>query len=80
VIEHFIATKVDSSSLRSLVWKAEQSRLLAECKAWDSSLSIGDDGKADSPGHSAKYGSYALIDLKINKVIHIKLVQIQYGV
>ena len=46
------------------VWKAEQSRLLAECKAWDSSLSIGDDGKADSPGHSAKYGSYALIDLK----------------
>ena len=42
------------------VWKAEQSRLLAGCKAWDSSLSIGGDGRADSPGHSAKYGSYAL--------------------
>ena len=58
------------------VWEAEQLRLLAECKARDSSLSIGGDGRADSPGHSAKYGSYALIDLDTNKVIHIELVQV----
>ena len=58
------------------VWAAEQSRLLAECKAHDSSLSIGGDGRVDSPGHSAKYGLYALIDLDTNKVIHIELVQV----
>ena len=25
------------------------------------------DGKADSPGHSAKYGSYTVIDISCNK-------------
>ena len=59
------------------VWEGEQSMLLAECKARDSALSIGGDGRADSPGHSAKYGSYGLIDLDTNKVIHIELVQVQ---
>uniref|UniRef100_A0AAV2LZS8 Uncharacterized protein n=1 Tax=Knipowitschia caucasica TaxID=637954 RepID=A0AAV2LZS8_KNICA len=31
--------------------------------------------RADSPGHSAKYGSYTMMDLKSNKVVDIQLVQ-----
>ena len=30
------------------------------------------DGKADSPGHSAKYGSYTVIDISCNKAMDIK--------
>ena len=41
---------------------------MAECVSRDSPLAIGGDGRADSPGHSAKYGSYGIIDLSTNKV------------
>ena len=30
----------------------------------------------DSPGYSAKYGSYSLMDLGTNKVIDLQLVQV----
>ena len=49
---------------------------MAECVSRDSPLAIGGDGRADSPGHSAKYGSYGIIDLSTNKVLHIELVQV----
>ena len=52
------------------MWSDEQSRLLTQYKAQGTSLSIGSDGRADSPGHSAKYGSYGVIDLNTNKVLH----------
>ena len=32
--------------------------------------------RADSPGHSAKYGSYTVMEQRINKVIDIQLVQV----
>ncbi|KAM9424524.1 uncharacterized protein KZ484_002582 [Pholidichthys leucotaenia] len=38
-------------------------------------LVLGGDGRADSPGHSAKYGSYTTMELRLNKVIDIQLVQ-----
>ena len=58
------------------VWKAKQSTLLAQCLSTGDPLIIGGDGRADSPGHSAKYGSYGIIDLVTNKVIHLQLVQV----
>ena len=57
------------------VWNMEQSTLLSECVS-KGPLTVGGDGRADSPGHSAKYGSYGVIDLSNNKVIHIELVQV----
>ena len=59
------------------IWNAKQSELLNKCRATGSPLTIGGDGRADSPGHSAKFGSYGIIDLSINKVIHIELVQVR---
>ncbi|XP_065068372.1 uncharacterized protein LOC135693741, partial [Rhopilema esculentum] len=38
-------------------------------------LVLGGDARMDSPGHSAKYGSYSLMDLGTNKVIDLQLVQ-----
>ena len=55
------------------VWKNSQQTLLSKCK---SPVAIGGDGRADSPGHSAKYGSYGIVDMSTNKVIHIDLVQV----
>ena len=43
-------------------------------------LITGGDGRADSPGHSAKYESYSVIDLRTNKVLHIDLVQVYYTI
>ena len=53
------------------VWRAKQQQLISTCKL---PLTIGGDGGADSPGHSAKYGSYGIIDLRTTEVLHIELV------
>ena len=52
------------------LWRA----LLSKCR---SPVIIGGDGRADSPGHSAKYGSYGIIDMSTNKVLHTELVQVE---
>ena len=39
-------------------------------------LTLVGDGKADFPGHSAKYGRYGLLDLDLMIVVHIELVQV----
>ena len=39
---------------------------------------LGSDGRADSPGHSAKYDSYSVLEERINKVIDIQLVQVKH--
>ena len=56
------------------IWKRSQRSLLSKCR---SPVIIGGDGRADSPGHSAKYGSYGIIDMNTNKVLHIELVQVE---
>ena len=38
----------------------------------------GGDGRADSPDHCAKYGSYTIHDLKQNKVLDLQLVQVSF--
>jgi len=41
-------------------------KLLNECRATGTALTIGGDDHADSLGNSAKFGSYGIIDLTIN--------------
>lgn len=36
------------------------------------------DGRSDSPGHSAKYGCYTVIEQGIQKVLDIQIVQVSY--
>ena len=59
------------------VWTQQQTALLAAL-ADENGIVIGGDGRADSPGHSAKYGSYTVIELRFNKIIAVELVQVCY--
>ena len=59
------------------VWRSKQQELMPTCEL---PLTMGGDGRADSPGHLAKYGSYGIIDPRTNIVLHIELVQVcTYG-
>ena len=56
--------------------KKHQQALLSGFRREKKSLVVAGDGRADSPGHSAKYGCYTLVELTCNKVIDFKLVQV----
>ncbi|XP_041457112.1 uncharacterized protein LOC121430959 isoform X2 [Lytechinus variegatus] len=58
-----------------LEWRKAQSAILTNIKASEHDLIVGGDGRSDSPGHSAKFGSYTLMDLRTDKVIDVQLVQ-----
>ena len=60
----------------SVVWEKHQSRLFTELHWEKRHLIIGGDGRADSPGHSAKFGSYTVMELKKGVVLDIQLVQV----
>ncbi|CAN7995733.1 unnamed protein product [Ixodes hexagonus] len=55
------------------VWNKHQLELFTA--AAGKQLTIAGDGRADSPGHSAKYGTYTMLDVDSNKVIHVETVQ-----
>ena len=57
-------------------WQEHQAGLLTRLAERGTPLTIGGDGRADSPGHSAKYGVYTAMELSINKVIDFQLVQV----
>ncbi|XP_067659703.1 uncharacterized protein [Haliotis asinina] len=57
------------------VWKEEQRMLLDEIRFTEEPLILGGDGRADTPGHNAKFGSYTLMELSTSKVVHVELVQ-----
>ena len=57
-------------------WKEEQDQLLQELKDMGGNLTLSGDGRSDSPGYSAKYGSYTFIESRVNKVIDMQLVQV----
>ena len=59
----------------SCVYLRHQKTLLNSLKDKDG-LVVAGDGRADSPGHSAKYGTYSVIELTINKVVDFQLVQV----
>ena len=48
----------------SLVWNKHQGEIMKQLKCEKRGLVLGGDGRADSPGHSAKFGSYTLMELK----------------
>ncbi|KAH7972492.1 hypothetical protein HPB52_012661 [Rhipicephalus sanguineus] len=59
---------------RKEVWKEEQEGLLSAAVGRD--MVIAGDGRSDSPGFSAKFGTYSMLDVTANKIIHLELVQV----
>ena len=39
-------------------------------------MTLAGDGRCDSPGHSAKYGTYTVLDVKSNKIVDFKVVSV----
>ncbi|KAG1661146.1 hypothetical protein GQR58_021581 [Nymphon striatum] len=64
-------------------WQKEQEKYFKKLREMDGGLVLGCDGRADSPGHSANvpmcpglpYGSYTVLEERINKIIDQQLVQ-----
>ncbi|XP_064636950.1 uncharacterized protein LOC135493502 [Lineus longissimus] len=55
------------------VWKRLQSGLLDGLRGRQ--LMLGGDARCDSMGHSAKYGTYSLLDIEQNKIVATEMVQ-----
>ena len=58
------------------VWTTQQQVLLTRFLDEKKPLVLAGDGRSDSPGHCAKYGSYSVIELSCSKVLDFKLVQV----
>ncbi|KAH7940941.1 hypothetical protein HPB49_008312 [Dermacentor silvarum] len=56
------------------VWSTQQASLVEACKGRD--LCLLGDGRCDSPGHSAKYLTYTLMDAETRKVLNFTQVQV----
>lgn len=62
------------------VWKQQQQELVEELKEdYNSKVILAGDGRSDSPGHCAKYGSYTVIEQQLNKVLDIQVVQVSFN-
>ena len=57
-------------------WRANQKEIIDKLCGNTSRLILGGDGRADSPGHCAKYGTYTMMELQINRVIDVQVVQV----
>ncbi|CAM4327192.1 unnamed protein product [Leuciscus chuanchicus] len=55
-------------------WKTAQDGMMQQLRQ-QKNIVLGGDMRADSPGHSAKFGSYSVMDLRNNTIIDLQLVQ-----
>ena len=78
LLAQLIITKHKKTILFPVVeqtWMKSQSAILKQMKQ-SSSVDVCGDGRCDSPGHSAKYGTYTLMDEKTNLIIEFSVVQV----
>jgi solute carrier family 8 (sodium/calcium exchanger) len=61
----------------SHVWHNYQQDYIDDAVASGRSVSLAGDGRCDSPGHCAKYGSFNVLDLQENAVVDVQLVQVK---
>ncbi|XP_077864721.1 uncharacterized protein LOC144350407 [Saccoglossus kowalevskii] len=57
------------------VWENLRGKYIDDALQNGRSLCIGGDGRCDTPGHSAKFGSYSVMDLDNGTMIDIQLVE-----
>lgn len=59
------------------VWTSFQDGYIRRMVERGQPLTLGGDGRADTPGHSAKYGNYTMLDLDLMLVVDIQVVQVR---
>ena len=57
-------------------WHNHQKQVLKDIKNQKTPVNVAGDGRCDSPGHSAKYGTYSLMYEPSGKVVDFSLVQV----
>ncbi|XP_060552356.1 uncharacterized protein LOC132713698, partial [Ruditapes philippinarum] len=67
--KHYLSPSIEH------VWKTHQNKLINDIRGRGSPLILGGDGRCCSPGHTAKYGTYSVMDLDSGKILDIQLVQ-----
>ena len=50
------------------VWGHFQEVYITKMLAWDLRLTLGGDGRVDTPGHCAKFGTYTTLDLDMQMI------------
>ncbi|XP_031755428.1 uncharacterized protein LOC108644833 isoform X2 [Xenopus tropicalis] len=58
-------------------WKKEQAAIMKSLSG--QSVALAGDGQYDSPGHSAKYCTYSMMDLMSKKIVHFEIDQVGPG-
>lgn len=69
--KHYLSPSIEH------VWKTHQNKLINDIRGRGSPLILGGDGRCCSPGHTAKYGTYSVMDLDSGKILDIQLVQVR---
>ena len=57
-------------------WETEQNNVIDTLKDRGEPVTLAGDGRCDSPGHSAKYGTYTMLDVQSDKVVDFKVVSV----
>ena len=57
-------------------YEKQQKDIIETLKEKKSSVDLCGDGRSDSPGHNAKYGTYSLMDEATGRIIDFSLVQV----
>lgn len=57
-------------------WKENQATVVNLLKQSQDPIMLAGDGRADSPGHSAKYGVYTTLDCETEKIVDFEMVQV----
>ncbi|KAK3086012.1 hypothetical protein FSP39_012145 [Pinctada imbricata] len=58
------------------VWRVYQSKYFQTIRSNNMPICIGGDGRCDTPGHSAKYCSYTILDVNYMVVADIQRIQV----
>ena len=66
--KHYVVPAISS------VWMYAQAKLLKERQ--NRPVKLAGDGRCCSPGHTAKYGSYTLMDAECGQILCVELVQV----
>ena len=59
------------------VWSRQQEILIDDARNRGVGMKLSGNARCCSPGHTAKYGSYTMMDMETSKVMHQELVQVQ---
>lgn len=62
------------------VYTARQNELIQDILNRGVPVGLGGDGRCCSPEHTAKFGTYSMMDLTTNKILDIKLVQVRENI